>query len=80
MSTDRSIPSIAEAMALHRAGRLGEAQSIYRQILEAFPDNFESLHLLGVICGQRGHHAQAIRYDLSPFFHPAISRVPGSLH
>src|SRR5262249_50736822 len=62
MATGRPIPSIDEAMALHRAGRLADAETIYRQILEASPDDFDSLHLLGVICSQRGRHADAIRY------------------
>src|SRR4029079_14144422 len=50
-----------EAVALHRKGRLAEAEKCYRQILERHPDHFDSLHLLGVVYSQRGKHAEAVR-------------------
>ena len=44
------VPSLfAEALALHQAGRLADAEKIYNQILAMQPDHFDSLHLLGVI-------------------------------
>lgn len=46
--------SLAEALKLHQAGRLADAERIYRRILATRPDNFDSLHLLGVIFYQRG--------------------------
>jgi len=52
---------LAEASALHQAGRLAEAEKTYNQILAAEPDHFDSLHLLGIIFHQRGDHAQALR-------------------
>ena len=48
------------AMAAHQAGRLGEAESIYRNILAASPDHADSLHLLGLIASQRGNPAAAL--------------------
>jgi tetratricopeptide (TPR) repeat protein len=51
----------AEALALHQAGRLADAEKIYNQILATQPDHFDSLHLLGLILHQRGHHAAAVR-------------------
>jgi len=51
----------AEGLALHQAGRLGDAETIYNQILAMHPDHFDSLHLLGVIFYQRGNHAEAVR-------------------
>ena len=42
------------AVALHQAGRLGDAQAIYREILERDPREFNSLHLSGVIALQTG--------------------------
>jgi tetratricopeptide (TPR) repeat protein len=51
----------AQGMALHQAGRLADAERIYRQILATRPDHFDSLHLLGVIFYQRGDHAEAVR-------------------
>lgn len=45
---------IARATALHREGRLDEAEALYRGVLAADPNQFDALHLLGVIEGQ--HH------------------------
>ncbi len=45
---------IAQATALHREGRLDEAEALYRGVLAADPNQFDALHLLGVIEGQ--HH------------------------
>src|SRR5258707_5334279 len=50
------------AVALHQAGRLPEAGELYRAILKAKPDDFDCLHLLGVIYHQRGDHEQAVRH------------------
>jgi tetratricopeptide (TPR) repeat protein len=56
-----SSPDFANAVALHRSGRLDEATAIYRSILEANPRNFDALHLLGVVMGQRGDKEEAAR-------------------
>jgi tetratricopeptide (TPR) repeat protein len=53
---------LAEAFALHQAGRLAEAAQTYNQILATQPDHFDSLHLLGIVFHQRGDHAQALRH------------------
>ncbi|HEX9431395.1 MAG TPA: tetratricopeptide repeat protein [Burkholderiales bacterium] len=44
----------------HGAGRLGEAETLYREALAADPQNIDALHFLGVIALQRGDHAQAV--------------------
>ena len=49
-----------EALNLHQAGRLQKAQKIYQEILEAHPDDPESLHLLGVLCHQRRNYQGAV--------------------
>ncbi len=51
----------AQALALHQAGRLVEAEAIYRRILEAEPGHFDSLHNVGLIYYQRGEHIAALR-------------------
>ena len=50
------------ALQHHRAGRLQQAEAIYRQILESHPSHPDALHLLGVIAHQVGQHDLAIRY------------------
>ena len=42
------------ARAHHQAGRLTEAEGIYRQILTQQPDQPDALHLLGVVAYQKG--------------------------
>jgi tetratricopeptide (TPR) repeat protein len=48
------------ALQHHAAGRLREAETIYRQVLEKDPNNFSSLHLLGVIAHQAGRNEMAV--------------------
>ena len=38
----------------HQAGRLAEAERIYRQVLAQQPNHADALHLLGVLAGQAG--------------------------
>ena len=55
----RLAPMLAEAVAYHQAGRLDEAERLYRQILAADPRQADCLHLAGVIAYQRGDCAAA---------------------
>lgn len=48
------------AITHHQAGRLPEAETIYRQILQHQPSHPDALHLLGVIALQVGQHEAAI--------------------
>lgn len=50
---------LQEALTHHRAGRLDQAEALYRRILEADPRNADSLHLAGMIEHQRGRHDAA---------------------
>ena len=52
----------AGGLALHQAGRLDAAAAIYRRVLAAKPDHFDSLHLLGVVFYQCGHQVQALQH------------------
>lgn len=59
------------ALEHHRAGRLAEAEALYRQMIEAFPVEADAFHLLGLIELQRGQSARAVRLieradELSP--------------
>jgi protein O-GlcNAc transferase len=60
MSTATIPQAPAAAMPHHQAGRLAEAEAIYRQILNVQPANADALHLLGVIASQTGHHTSAV--------------------
>src|SRR6516164_8999082 len=53
--------AFSQALALHQAGRLAEAEKIYGQILKVQPNHFDSLHLVGVIYLQRGSHVESVR-------------------
>jgi Flp pilus assembly protein TadD len=44
----------------HQAGRLAEAEKIYREILAREPDHAEALHSLGVLAVQSGHPATGV--------------------
>ena len=52
--------AIQSAVGFHQAGRLREAEAIYRQVLSQDPDNFDALHLTGVIAQQEGDSARAV--------------------
>jgi predicted O-linked N-acetylglucosamine transferase (SPINDLY family) len=51
---------LESGMSHHRAGRLAEAERIYRQVLAHQPDNAEALHLLGVLSAQVGKSEAAV--------------------
>lgn len=52
--------TIKAAFGHHQAGRLDEAEAIYRQILKASPRHPVAIHYLGVVALQRGQCDQAI--------------------
>lgn len=54
--------TFGHAAALHRAGRLAEAEALYRQLVQADPGHFDSQHMLGLACYQRGAHADALHH------------------
>ena len=55
----------AEALRLHQAGRLAEAETLYRQALALAPRNPDSLNLLAMVLIQRGMPAEAIEFARS---------------
>jgi tetratricopeptide (TPR) repeat protein len=61
------------AVGHHQAGRLDQAELLYRQVLDADPAHADALHLLGVVTHQRGLHAQAI-----PLIERAVELNPGA--
>jgi predicted O-linked N-acetylglucosamine transferase (SPINDLY family) len=65
--------AVQTALGHHQAGRLAEAEAIYRQVLAQAPDHPDALHLLGLLACQVGQPAAAI--DL---IGRAIAAAPGS--
>ncbi|MGH6727831.1 MAG: tetratricopeptide repeat protein [Pseudolabrys sp.] len=53
--------TLQEAVALHQQGRLREAEKLYTRVLKAAPENFNALHLLGLIKAQSGQMGEAYR-------------------
>lgn len=64
--TAPKIVNLQEALDLavqhHQAGRLREAEGIYRQILVAEPNSPHALHLIGVLASQMGQGEAALNY------------------
>ena len=52
---------LQDALSLHQQGRLREAEKLYLRALKAAPDNFDALHLLGLINAQNGQMGEAYR-------------------
>ena len=50
---------ISAARKLHKAGNIAEAEAVYLDILENYPEHAEARHLLGVVCLQRGQLPEA---------------------
>jgi len=48
------------ALQHHQAGRLHEAEQLYRQVLAQQPNHAKALHLLGVLAGQVGRNDVAV--------------------
>jgi tetratricopeptide (TPR) repeat protein len=72
--------SLNLAVEHHRAGRLAEAEKIYRAILNQQPAHSVALHLLGVLIGQTGNPTAAvdlIRQAIA--IHPSNADYHGNL-
>lgn len=61
----------AHALAVHGSGDLALAGKLYAEILQASPDDFDALHMLGVVHGQAGRNFEAL-----DFLVRALGRAP----
>jgi protein O-GlcNAc transferase len=52
---------LAQAVAAHQAGNIEAAERLYKRVLQADRKQFDALHMLGVIEGQRGNFAGGLR-------------------
>jgi predicted TPR repeat methyltransferase len=65
---------LQKALAAHRAGRLEEADNLYRQVLQQVPQEPMALYLLGLVCFHRGD-AQGAEEHISR----SLARAPGNV-
>ncbi len=65
---------IQAALEHHRAGRLAEAQTIYRNVLQYTPDHPDALYLSGMLAHQAGNSEMALA-----LINKAISAQPSSM-
>ena len=78
---------LAEAARQHEAGRLAEAERLYRRLLADDPDRPDCLHLLGLVAHQTGRSEAALELigraialnDTDPDFHNDIAGIYQSL-
>jgi len=71
---------LAIALQHHQAGRLPEAEEIYRQVLQQQPNQVDALQLLGVIVYQSGKLEEAIAYYRRVLaLNPGLSQVHSNL-
>ena len=63
MTSASNLAAIADALQRaahsHRAGKLDDAERIYRDVLAEASDHFDALHALGVIAAQRRDFSSA---------------------
>ena len=52
---------LEQAFALHQQNRLGEAEPLYAAVLRQKPDDFDALHLLGLLNMDCGRLPEALR-------------------
>ena len=64
---------IQEALALHKAGKLAEAEPLYLKALAQDPNFYPALHLMGLIRLHQGRHAEAL-----PFIERALKLQPAT--
>ena len=51
--------ALRAGVALHRQGRLEQAEVFYRGVLKEYPDHPDALHFLGIMRNQLGHAREA---------------------
>jgi tetratricopeptide (TPR) repeat protein len=55
---------LAEAKEWHKAGRVDEAEEVYRALLEQDPRNAEAQHMAAIVCLQKGRLEEAEQFFL----------------
>ena len=77
--------TLQDAVQLHQQGRLREAEKLYARVLKAAPNNFDAMHLLGLVKAQSGQMGEAYRLmsaalKINPKAADAWSNLSNVLH
>ena len=75
MNAGRSEQLLAAAVAQHRAGRLAEAERLYRLLCDADPNNARAFHLLGVVAHQLNRSDAATLVGRAVMLDPAYAEA-----
>ncbi len=68
--------TLAQALDLHRQGRIAEAEARYRAILRGDSAHFDALQLLGTLLAQRGEMETALVYlDEALLVHEGLAEI-----
>ena len=59
-ATDKEQAEFERALAFHQQGKLDEAESIYRMLLQQQPNHADALHFFGVLQAQRQNLTEAV--------------------
>src|SRR5436190_17799703 len=69
-----------QAIKLHQSRRFAEAEALYRRILESDPQNFDALHLLGLLAHNVGRNQEAIELmSRAESIDPAVPELHANL-
>jgi len=87
LSPQQGQAALQDAVALHQRGELAAAEKGYARVLKSFPDQFDALHLLGLLKLQSGKAGEAQRLitaalkiaPQSPDAHANLGLVLGAL-
>jgi protein O-GlcNAc transferase len=83
MNQPRSIPlaeALAQGLKLHQAGEFDRAEQVYKDVLQASPQQPDAWNLLAGIAQHRGQHALAVEYLQKAIeFRPAQTSFLGNL-
>jgi len=70
----------SQGVALHRQGRLADAERIYAEVLQKLPNHFDAMHLLGVIALQTRRAQRAVElFSKAIALNPDIAEAHSNL-
>jgi tetratricopeptide (TPR) repeat protein len=58
---NKAASELVEGLAHHQAGRVRQAETLYRQLIAREPDNADAIHLLGMLAHGANRHEEAVR-------------------